>query len=518
MVGVILFLFSGLFSLILYQYLKAQVIKDAREKTVVIMTQLKALGGFVKERLRPKLFELIDQKKMDDHFIIEAMSTTHVRNEVMRRFNKELPDYTYKRVSDRPLNPRQLAEGIHRDMIEHFRKNPAASSWSGQIKEGKQHYIMYVLPVVSDGSCLACHGDRARAPKALVARYGETGFFDWKENTVVGVESVAVPLTVALTHIRQITIDTFVFGTATLAVLFIALTGTFKYLVTMPLNRLSAVFTGIARGEEPLGKKIPSDRADEIGTLTTSFNLLATHLLEAQERLKHTAAIEKQLRETEKLASLGQLSAGVAHEINNPLGGMKLCFNNLVRGAMDGEKRRQHVEVINSGFDRIQKIVRNLLDFSKNSSLSVAPVSLNYLVESVLNLTEYTIGKKGILLVKRLSPDCPDLMADANKLEQVLLNLIINALQAMEPGGVLTISTWVEGNSCRLSVSDTGKGIAADIVSRIFDPFFTTKGVEEGTGLGLTVSKAIIEQHKGRIAVTTSPQGTSFTVELPLAP
>ncbi len=125
---------------------------------------------------------------------------------------------------------------------------------------------------------------------------------------------------------------------------------------------------------------------------------------------------------------------------------------------------------------------------------------------------------KGIKIIKDLSSNAPELMVDANKLEQVFLNLIINAIQAMDGGGVLTVRTWAEGNFFNVSVSDTGKGIPPDILNKIFDPFFTTKEVGEGTGLGLTVSKSIIEQHKGEITVNTSGKGTTFIVKLPLIP
>jgi signal transduction histidine kinase len=135
----------------------------------------------------------------------------------------------------------------------------------------------------------------------------------------------------------------------------------------------------------------------------------------------------------------------------------------------------------------------------------------------VLKLSEYTISAKGITLVQQLSGNVPDIMADPVKLEQVLLNLVINAVQAMEGGGVLTIRTGTDGPACRVCVSDTGKGIPRDILAKIFDPFFTTKDPGEGTGLGLSVSKAIIEQHKGEIQVETSEKGATFIVRLPLS-
>jgi signal transduction histidine kinase len=515
-VGAILFSFCILFSVILYTYLKAQVIDEAEAKTVIIMTHVKAMGNYVKDSLRPKMFDLLAKTDHEEGFIIEAMSTTHINLQVMKRFAEDLPEYVYKRVSDKPLNSDNRANELHLQMIEYFEKNRNMGSWQGIEKINNREHLVYMQPVISDASCLKCHGLPDDAPRPITAKYGKSGKFGWRADAVVGVESVSIPLDVALADVKRVTLDTFIFGTSTLILLFLALLGIFRGLVTTPLNNLSRIFRGISLGTEPLGNNIAINRNDEIGGLTESFNLLSWHLLEAQEELKKTAAIEKQMMETEKLAALGQLSAGVAHEINNPLGGIRLCFNNLMDTSMDAEKRKQHIEVINSGFDRIQAIVKNLLDLSKNSKLSIAPANLNVLIESVLNLTEYTISRKGIRIVKKLSADLPEIPVDSNKIEQVLLNLIINAVQAMEEGGVLTITSSAAGEQCSISVSDTGRGIDPGVLSSIFNPFFTTKGVGEGTGLGLTVSKAIIEQHNGTIAVRTSDKGTVFTVLLPV--
>ncbi|MCG2709935.1 MAG: ATP-binding protein [Thermodesulfovibrionales bacterium] len=227
--------------------------------------------------------------------------------------------------------------------------------------------------------------------------------------------------------------------------------------------------------------------------------------------------IEEHMRRAEKLAAVGQLSAGVAHEINNPLGGIKLCFNNLMTTEMDEDTKRMHVDVINVGLARIQDIVKQLLDFSKKSSLSVSPVSINGLIENVLMLTDYLISKKEIRVAKDLSTDIPEMMVDQNKMEQVFLNIILNAVQAMDgKPGTLAIGTLSDNGYCEISFTDTGQGIPEEVLLYIFDPFFTTKPVGEGTGLGLSVSKSIVEQHNGKITVETSEKGTRFTVRLPM--
>src|SRR5208283_2029988 len=288
---------------------------------------------------------------------------------------------------------------------------------------------------------------------------------------LVGVESIHIPLSLALADVRNVAWDTFLFGFFTLGFLFLAFYATFRQVVSRALNELADIFTGISMGTEPLGKKIPADRNDEIGDLTESFNTLARHLLDAEGKLRRTSEIEIKMMTSEKLAALGQLSAGVAHEINNPLGGIKLCFNNLIETPMDDETRKEHIEVINSGFDRIQNTVGQLLDYSKNSPLAMEHGSVCKIVGNVMKLVEYTISKKGITLVKELVGDIPDIVMDANKMEQVFLNLLINAIQATEEGGTVSLKTACDSVMCSVSITNTGRRITEEILSRIFDPF-----------------------------------------------
>ncbi|NOX20055.1 MAG: DUF3365 domain-containing protein [Nitrospirae bacterium] len=514
-VGIILFFFCAFLSLLLYYYLRAHAIENAERKTEIIMAFVKAVGDYVKDSFRPKMLEIISEVDPENEFLVESISATHVTMEIMKKFNKDIQDYMYKRVSDRPLNPEHRADSFHLKMIEYFRNHRSEKSWHSIVDFNNRQTLVYARPVVSSKDCLICHGKKETAPPAILKIYGDSGNFGWKAGRVVGVETVSIPMDATFRDIRGIALSAFILGLATLSVLFFAIYETFTHLVSRPIKSLSNVFKGIVRGSLPLGKDIDVTSTDEIGELTESFNILARHLHDAQEKLKRTAEIERQMMETEKLAALGQLSAGIAHEINNPIGGIRLCFDNLMSTEMDEETRKQHIEVVRSGLDRIQRIVKQLLEFSRNTPLNISPVTIDTIIENVLKISEYTISKKGIKIVKELSPDNPTLWVDSNKMEQVLLNIIINAIQAMDEGGTLTIQTKVVGDRCAVSISDTGKGIEPQVLSRIFDPFFTTKE-GTGTGLGLTVSKAIVEQHGGSIEVETSEKGTTFTVWIPL--
>ncbi|HSN03664.1 MAG TPA: PAS domain S-box protein [Nitrospira sp.] len=231
-----------------------------------------------------------------------------------------------------------------------------------------------------------------------------------------------------------------------------------------------------------------------------------------------TKKLEQQIRNSEKLASVGKLAAGVAHEINNPLGGILNCLYNLGKGTISPARREEYLASMEDGLRRVQKIVRQLLDFSQQHQPEFALADINAVIERVLVLTNHLFVPNRIALETKLGKTLPSLMIDRHMIEQVLMNLILNAVQAMKDGGVLSIRTWVEEGICMVEVRDTGAGIPASVLPKIFDPFFTTKGQGEGTGLGLSVSLGIVERHGGRILVESEVgKGTVFTLCLPVS-
>jgi PAS domain S-box-containing protein len=226
--------------------------------------------------------------------------------------------------------------------------------------------------------------------------------------------------------------------------------------------------------------------------------------------------LEQQVLNAEKLASVGKLSAGVAHEINNPLGGILNCLYNLRKGTISPERQSEYLVSMEDGLRRVQKIVRQLLDFSQQHEPELSHTEVNPLIERVLALTNYAFERSGVRLKKELASELPPLMADGHMIEQVLMNLILNAVQAIRTDGVVTVRSRKDESSCLIEVEDTGCGIATDVLPKIFDPFFTTKNQGEGTGLGLSVSLGIVQRHGGEIQVRSQvDKGTLFTVRLP---
>ncbi len=229
--------------------------------------------------------------------------------------------------------------------------------------------------------------------------------------------------------------------------------------------------------------------------------------------------MDARLQQAEKLASLGQLSAGVAHEINNPLG-LILGYTQLIlkEAGSDGQMH-EDLEVIEKHTMSCKKIVEDLLQFSRSMETSKKPSSVNELLERVLRVLKSNFAKDGVEIEPVLEPDLPEVTLDAEKMEQVIMNLLINARQAIEGPGRIRVRTGrtTGSGSIFLAVSDSGSGIAPEVLPRIFDPFYTTKPTGMGTGLGLSVSYGIVQDHGGEIEVESTPgQGARFTVRLPL--
>jgi len=235
------------------------------------------------------------------------------------------------------------------------------------------------------------------------------------------------------------------------------------------------------------------------------------------ERLQKT---QQQLIQAAKLSSIGQLSAAVAHELNNPLAGVlvytRLMKDKLAKDSFDKEQMQKSLIKIESAIDYCTGIIRGLLDFARQSEPLLRPVTISRAIDKAMSLVGHQAKMKRIEVVREDSEAMPLVMADFNQLVQVFINLVVNAVQAMNEGYTLTIRASQEDGWVRISVQDTGCGIPRENMDRLFTPFFTTKDEVKGVGLGLAVSYGIIERHGGRIEVESEVnKGSTFTIVLP---
>ena len=286
--------------------------------------------------------------------------------------------------------------------------------------------------------------------------------------------------------------------------------------IMKPINTLLVATRRFAEGN--LDEKVELENAPkEIDGLVKAFNFMTDSIRERDKMLRKRA--QEEIRKSERLAMIGQLAAGVAHEINNPLGGILLFSRLLLRKAPDEGLMRENLERIEKDAKRCQNIVQGLLDFARQRDPKMESVNLNDMVERAISLFENQALFLNIEVVKDYRRDLPPVFIDPAQIQQVFVNIIMNAADAMEGNGTLILRTGLSDDGFIVAdFTDSGNGIPPDQIDRVFEPFFTTKGVGHGTGLGLSISYGIVQRHGGTIRVeSTVEEGSMFEVMLPAA-
>jgi len=348
---------------------------------------------------------------------------------------------------------------------------------------------------------------------------------------IVGILYVGM-LEVPYVDLRDKVVYSF-FGIGVLGVLLVLFLSFFITTgIIRPLKEMVTATRKIAEGD--LSLEVPISSKDEIGQLAESFNHMLVRLKRArqeledygrvlevkvEERSQQLRTIQAQLMQSAKLASLGRLASGVAHEINGPLNGILTLSHLLMRRLKDNPELQKELELITRETTRASSVVRGLLDFARESKPQKRPCHINELILHTLSLVEGQAVFQNIRIIRNLGSQLPILLLDANQVQQVFMNILLNAADAMPQGGSLTItSNYVPGDSSlQVKFTDTGCGIPEENLNQIFDPFFTTKADKKGTGLGLAVSYGIVDRHRGRIEVQSElGRGTTFTLHLPL--
>ncbi len=799
--GIILFCFCLFTTTIIYHFQKNLLKEETFRQTELVMASLESTRSYIREVLRPRMYEELGE----DHFIIEAMSTSYITRVIMDRFKDSLPDFKYRRTALGARNPSFEANPQEREMIDYFRKHPEEQEWHGLKRLGSERYFTLYRPVIFKNSCLHCHGNPDEAPSAITTSYGEVRGFHRKADEIGGILSISIPLEESLAQIWKRSFR--MFGTVLILALLLYSTIwlLFHQLIIINLRELLALFrtnlsdsakaplpqsmkghkeelaemfrsartlvrdlqdsrfrlvehrdnleltvaertealklseaqarsqvkkrnmelmlyntlTGLITSTETLPtilhqvlhevlqvisakgagiylhdstkmtytlqctenapllpkeqneidhkqiKTIPAEEYDMlnisiplycrnrlpgimlitglrceifndalqelllsigqqigltieslqnmqnlrqsskllqsvfdgisdplilltpdgtlqmanqaflernklsmdevIGQSIDSFSsrqqcLFSSQLqeLNLQEKKQQTKEVqladgslfdisfypilsndhsvqaivclakdvttiketEQRIQQTEKLVAVGQLAAGVAHEINNPLG-VILCHTDIIKENNEGNEETLHdIMIIERHTENCKRIVANLLDFSRSreSRIERQLASVNEIVEGVLSMVGQQFKKKQIRLNRNLDKTLPHCQMDSRRIQQVLVNLIMNGVQAVENRGKISISTRTKDNHVLIEIEDDGPGISKEVLDKIFDPFFSTKGQSKGTGLGLSVSYGIIHEHNGEIKVQSTPgHGARFTVIIPLS-
>ena len=397
---------------------------------------------------------------------------------------------------------------------------------------GGERILRNVNPIRNSERCNACHDSQDKILGVLV------------------VDTSLLPLDEELGTARNrmifFTIIIFLSVSLILALLIYVL-------VDRPIGKLASVVSNAAEGR--LDSRVDIASRDELGKLSKGFNMMmdkVTHFnQELQEKVKSAVEecrrfnvelmkvnrhLEKANRElqksqeqiiqSEKMFAVGQLASGVAHEINNPLGSIltyiKLAIKKLDNYSSDSNileisQLKKYMATVEGEVNRCKGITRSLLDFSRVREPEMNVVDINDILNNALELVEHQLSEQRINLVKKVGSSTSKIVADSHQIQQVFINIILNAIHAMSEGGILEITTRKRSKSAEIVFKDSGCGIVDEDLPRIFTPFFTTKKVGEGTGLGLSVAYGIIENHGGEIIVKSKTgQGTTVTIMLPV--
>jgi len=356
-----------------------------------------------------------------------------------------------------------------------------------------QDVLGMVKPIVSDERCFLCHGPG---------------------NKVVGV----LDLNFNLDEMTAQIWESYQFFMLHMVVLIVILSAGTSFIlfrfVKRPIEAMAKTMAQVEAGD--LSVRIEAKYADEMGSLIHSFNSMVDRLETTKRELEKYHY--QQMERADRLASIGEMATGIAHEIKNPLAGISGAISVLADDFEADDPRKEVIGQVLDQIARLNKTATDLLYFGKPGKPEFTFVDINALVKDTLFFIAQHPEARNIHRVKELTRDLPPAWADAKQIQQVLFNIIINAIQAMEEGGTLSVMTELvsrdERDFLRIQIQDTGTGIAAEQLGKIFAPFHTTKN--QGTGLGLPICRQLIDQHGGRIEVDSRlGDGTLFTIELP---
>ena len=302
--------------------------------------------------------------------------------------------------------------------------------------------------------------------------------------------------------------------------------------ITRPIGDMVAATRSITAGR--FDQEIRAAGQGELTLLADSFNTMAASLRamkmdleewgrtleeKVRQRTEEVTAMQVRVAQSERLASLGMLAAGVAHEVNNPLGGILALTALTLEDLPADHPHRRNLEVVVQQTERCRDIVKGLLDFSRQSDATMEELEANAVLEQTLDLVVQQSAFLNVSIVREWADGLPAVTGDRSQLQQVFLNILVNAVQAMDERGTITIRTGTTGGQVEIAIGDTGCGIPSDVIDRIFDPFFTTREGGRGTGLGLAIAYGIVTRHRGHIRVTSAVgRGTTFTIQLPAIP
>ncbi len=502
-IGLVLTVSYGLILLYMTGLQNDLVIGQAKHQARMLHRQLILTREWVSDHhglFVVKTDNVIENPYLDQPNLHTETGVTLVkRNPAM--VTRELSEYAMKagygwfRVTSlKPVNPLNKPDDFERSSLELFEKQDLQEYIEIRTDNAEKN-LRYIAPLLVKPSCLECH-----------AKHG------YKVGDIRGALSISIPIDWADRIIRKNNGTILLFGLISVLTVTVLLYVLFNILVSSRLSGLEQIMDNYPDSPDP---NLPLPQGDdEIGRLSSRFAALCERLERSRQKLD--LAHEKAFY-NEKMAALGQITAGISHEINNPLGGMLNCVKNMQDEPENHQLHARYLPLLDKGLRRIENIMQQMLNFGRNAPLLPRKVNIDHEIRECISLLQYRM--KNIELILDLGVTESHCI-DTEAIKQIVVNIGLNAIQAMPDGGTLTIIsstvTDPENHLC-IIIKDSGPGIPEEIIEHIYDPFFTTKEVGQGTGLGLAVTYALVQKMGGRISATSKPgQGSIFTVLLPI--
>jgi len=471
-ISAILAITIGLGTWINIGYQRAQM-EDALEDNVLI------ISNTIDRSLENAM---LDGKSKEVQHILEAVGGYHNIQEV-KIFS---PNGVILKSSKRWMIGRKVDATTQKWFLADRFKKP--------IKRRDEGIFSVLFPIENDPRCFRCHGSTVKLNGVLAVDISMAGTQD-----KVGALSKTM----------------FLWAFGVTAILAVSLSLFLTHLVTSPIKDLIVT---MERAERGLEARVEVKSSDDIGRLGEAFNSLLSKLERARRRVERYHY--EQMKRADRLASIGEMAAGIAHEIKNPLAGIAGVIQVLKKEQAAGDPKRIVLEEVLSQVERMDKAVRNLLSFARPPEPRMTLVDINELIGKLLDFLAPQFAKNSIISERKLATGLPWLTLDPDLMQQALINIALNAIQAMPQGGKFIVESRAkkpaDGHPGLVEIvfTDSGKGISVENLNRIFNPFFTTR--QQGTGLGLSITQRIIEQHSGEISVTSSTEkGASFTITFP---